>query len=196
MVDCGSGQFYRARYYSPSFGRFISQDPIGFVGGMNKYSYAANNPLIFRDPLGTSNCLIHYLETQVAFAQAGVPQGGAAAGIAVCAEDIGTQGTSVSDTSRHAMAGRYQNCSDAYDSTRNFVNNTDDPFAAMHAIQDSFASGHQYQPWPGGFPSLNHIAGDSVFLPDATDATAQYVSDYMNGQVQDASAYLFFPSCI
>jgi hypothetical protein len=59
---------------------------------MNKYSYATNNPLIFKDPLGTSNCLIHYVETQAAFAKAGVPQGGAAAGIAVCAEDIGTRG--------------------------------------------------------------------------------------------------------
>ena len=106
------------------------------------------------------------------------------------------EGTSVGDTSRHAMAGRKQSCSDAYDSTRNFVNNTYDPFTAIRAIQDSYASGHQYQPRPGGFPSLKHIAGDSVFLPDATNATAQYVSDLLNEHVQDASEYLFFPSCI
>jgi hypothetical protein len=116
--------------------------------------------------------------------------------ITVCAEDIGTQGTSVSDTSRHAMAGRKQSCSDAYESTRNFVNNTDDPYAAIHAIQDSYASGHQYQPWLGGFPSASHLGGDSVYIPAAEAATEQYLDDYLNGNVQDASEYLFFPSCI
>jgi hypothetical protein len=99
------------------------------------------------------------------------------------------------ETSKHAMAGRKQSCSDAYNSTRHFVNTTSDPFAAIHAIQDSYASGHQYQPWDGHY-TWSHVKGDSVFLPDAVDATAQYVSDFMNGQVQDASAYLYFPSCI
>jgi len=45
--------FYRARYYSPTFQRFIAQDPIGFAGGnANLYVYAKNNPLRFRDPYG------------------------------------------------------------------------------------------------------------------------------------------------
>jgi len=30
--------FYRARYYSPNLGAFITQDPIGFYGGLNSYS--------------------------------------------------------------------------------------------------------------------------------------------------------------
>ncbi len=54
---------------------------------------------------------------------------------------------------------------------------------------------HQYQFWDGHY-TVAHFAGDSVFLPDAVDATAQYVRDLLNGQVQDASAYLYFPSCI
>ena len=29
--------YYRARYYDPAAGRFISEDPIGFFGGLNKY---------------------------------------------------------------------------------------------------------------------------------------------------------------
>jgi RHS repeat-associated protein len=45
--------FYRARYYSPTFQRFIAQDPSGFVrGGPNVYAYVSNNPLSFLDPFG------------------------------------------------------------------------------------------------------------------------------------------------
>ncbi len=44
--------YYRARYYNPSTGRFISEDPIGFAGGINKYAYTGDNPISFRDPFG------------------------------------------------------------------------------------------------------------------------------------------------
>jgi|GEM_PF-3860582 len=33
-------QYYmRQRYYDPTLGRFISQDPIGFAGALSLYSY-------------------------------------------------------------------------------------------------------------------------------------------------------------
>jgi RHS repeat-associated protein len=44
--------YYRARYYSPQLGRFISEDPIGLNGGINAYEYASGNPIDLRDPLG------------------------------------------------------------------------------------------------------------------------------------------------
>jgi RHS repeat-associated protein len=44
--------YYRARYYSPGLQRFISEDPIGFLGGLNVYSYAYNSPVSLTDPLG------------------------------------------------------------------------------------------------------------------------------------------------
>jgi RHS repeat-associated protein len=44
--------YYRARYYNPNTGRFLSEDPIGFAGGTNLYAYANENPLRFADPLG------------------------------------------------------------------------------------------------------------------------------------------------
>jgi len=44
--------YYRARYYSPEFQRFISEDPIGIKGGINKFAYVGNNPVNFTDPFG------------------------------------------------------------------------------------------------------------------------------------------------
>jgi RHS repeat-associated protein len=45
--------YYRARYYSPLLGRFISQDPLGFAGsGPNLYAYAYDDPVNFIDPFG------------------------------------------------------------------------------------------------------------------------------------------------
>jgi RHS repeat-associated protein len=44
--------YFRARYYKPSSGRFISEDPLGIAGGANIYGYAGGNPLQFNDPYG------------------------------------------------------------------------------------------------------------------------------------------------
>lgn len=59
--DSESGLFYcRARFYDPSTGRFLQSDPhpgnvMSPIGLINKYIYAANNPLIFTDPTGQDN---------------------------------------------------------------------------------------------------------------------------------------------
>lgn len=48
-----SGLYYfRARYYDPQAGRFISEDPIGFQGGLNFYAFVKNNPVTLTDPTG------------------------------------------------------------------------------------------------------------------------------------------------
>jgi RHS repeat-associated protein len=44
--------YYRARYYDPKAGRFISEDPIGFGGGVNFYGYVENSPVDLIDPSG------------------------------------------------------------------------------------------------------------------------------------------------
>ena len=47
--------YYRARYYDPSIGRFITRDPIGFDGGdYNLYAYVENNSVNLVDPMGTT----------------------------------------------------------------------------------------------------------------------------------------------
>ncbi len=44
--------YYRARYFSPRLGRFISEDPIGLGGGTNYYAYALGDPIDNPDPSG------------------------------------------------------------------------------------------------------------------------------------------------
>jgi RHS repeat-associated protein len=51
--------FYRARYYSPETGRFLSPDPEGFSEGPNLYLYASNNPITFIDPSGLNSVPPH-----------------------------------------------------------------------------------------------------------------------------------------
>jgi RHS repeat-associated protein len=52
--DDESGLHYnRFRYYSPQQARFIHQDPIGLVGGINHYQYAPNH-VNWVDPFGLS----------------------------------------------------------------------------------------------------------------------------------------------
>jgi RHS repeat-associated protein len=44
--------YYRARYYDPAQGRFISEDPMRFGAGINFFGYVDNNPTAARDPFG------------------------------------------------------------------------------------------------------------------------------------------------
>jgi RHS repeat-associated protein len=63
--------YYRARYYSPSHSRFLSEDPLEFdAGDPNLYVYVFNNPMNFVDPTGEKirlpqpikNCLLGMLK--------------------------------------------------------------------------------------------------------------------------------------
>jgi len=48
----GGLYYYRARYYDSGSGRFVSEDPAGFKGGVNLYAYVRNAPLMLTDPRG------------------------------------------------------------------------------------------------------------------------------------------------
>ena len=50
FYDQESGLYYcYHRYYHPGIGRFTTEDPIGFEGGINLYRFVENNPVNKRD---------------------------------------------------------------------------------------------------------------------------------------------------
>jgi RHS repeat-associated protein len=54
--DSENGLYYaRARHYSPTIGRFMQTDPIGYGGGLNWNTYVDNDPLNQTDPSGLLN---------------------------------------------------------------------------------------------------------------------------------------------
>lgn len=51
LADLGV-YYYKARIYSPTLGRFLQTDPIGYSAGMNSYAYVGSDSINGRDPKG------------------------------------------------------------------------------------------------------------------------------------------------
>jgi len=69
--DLSSGTYYlRNRYYNPVTGRFTQEDPIR--NGLNYYTYARNNPLMYFDPMGLAETFVQlrkWFDEKLAYCQ-------------------------------------------------------------------------------------------------------------------------------
>jgi RHS repeat-associated protein len=63
-LDSATGLYlFRHRDYSPTLGRWMQQDPLGYVDGMNLYQDERSNPLYRVDPTGLLGCPLGAIRT-------------------------------------------------------------------------------------------------------------------------------------
>jgi RHS repeat-associated protein len=58
IVNSPEWSYYRARYYDPSIGRFLSEDPLRFAADEDFYTYVLDNPIDGIDPSGLNTTVI------------------------------------------------------------------------------------------------------------------------------------------
>ncbi len=214
--------FYRARYYSPMLHRFISQDPVGFAGGINLYGYVGNDPIDNADPSGNFIPYWHKYITRQAAINAGYsPEAAEALAQAVADVDFrpGTQEAAASAANTHAMSGRksngrQQSCSEAFQGSQDQLAQdimSGDMAKGLHTVQDASSPSHRgFQPWDGGItlyspddptgtplaehvPSVRHILGD-MFPPSASINEAIANSTRFLQDFRNRSSSLGYPS--
>jgi RHS repeat-associated protein len=117
--------YYRARYYNPDTGRFLSEDPAGFSGsGANLYNYAADGPTNFSDPRG-----LQTVQTGIGgtYSPPLIPIAGTG-GVGVATDGMGDVGIYVYFGYGGALGSGLSGGFQAWDSNANTINDIAGPF--------------------------------------------------------------------
>ena len=127
--------YYRARYYNPALGRFISEDPAGMSGsGANLYGYVGNSPTSGSDPSGLWSPPAHDAFIRHALAGCGVPDSEIKALQQASRDfDLATQLESMAYA--HSMRAPGQNQDDALRQRNEFIR------SRMDMAQSNYDSG-------------------------------------------------------
>lgn len=191
--------YYRARYYDPKAGRFISEDPIGFGGGVNFYGYVGGNPTGFVDPAGLFLTQTHRLITRAAMKAEGFPTAeGVPLSNAVADVDSREGSQDPANAHWHAMREARSPRVGDREAERRYNDYVDqrtaegDYAAALHAIQDAYSPSHAgFAEWDGGgvrhFPGFGHVWDDKANVSDpaflhAVEATRRYIREHMKAK--------------
>jgi RHS repeat-associated protein len=164
--------YYRARYYSPVLGRFISEDPAGLLSGNNLYSYVNNSPNNTSDPSGLWSPYAHDVMIWNALHPCGVSN----AEIYTLQQDSrrfdSQTGMGEADANYHAMARPGQSTADAIQGIQDIIGNQldiarlnmdsnpsdeyglDQLAIGMHTLMDLSSPAHVHQKSNGNYVPL------------------------------------------
>jgi RHS repeat-associated protein len=181
--------YYRARFYDPQLGRFISEDPVRFSGGSNWYAYVNNNPVNFSDPTGLWVPAAHNEIIDQAFK--GCLDNSQRQALKDASAWVDRSDNWGEDTAyQHGMRGPDESVNDARDAANKFISDHEqaarngypkgckDGYGkipssalrefgiALHTLTDMTSPAHEgFQIWhdfpePGGDPIVNHIRNE------------------------------------
>lgn len=175
IEDAETGLHYnRYRYYDPDGGRYITPDPVGFLGGFNLYRYGPN-PISWVDPMGWTTT--HF---------AGVTEttpGGTPPGATPFTPQLGMQGTDIYDSSwtgcPQNMRNRSQTRPQSH-SEQKFARDLINQFGGQQATGRSFQLDGMYPPCPNCHGAMMRAAAD-------TGADVEYT--WMDGDKPQSITY-------
>jgi RHS repeat-associated protein len=193
-----SGLYYfRARHYSPAWGRFLQVDP-SYSGPSNLYAYVTNDPLNSVDPLG-----LYTLQIGIAgggtFLGIFVPQGGA--GFAIDTKgNVGVYayagiGVGVGVQAGAGLSIQGSNAQTIFDLSGKFTNTSAHGGAGFGGSADYFAGSSPNGPVVGGGATVGASVGASASITQTTTTVCTFqgcvgsVSDLLAASVAPTTAF-------